>query len=244
MRALTDEAFWQEHWRAQPSLVRRVGRGYPLGDALARATRAGARTFVELGGFPGYFSVYCRKHLGLEPTLVDFVADREAVQALLAANGLDSDAVRVVEGDVFEWEPEERFDVVFSSGLVEHFDDPGPVLARHASLLADGGTALVAVPNLHGVAGRLRRRLDPVGLESHNAAATEPRRLREELLRVGFDRVSVRYSGGFDVSRRGLDRQGLPTKAAVYGLKALARVARRLPIDSRTTSPYVVAEAR
>ncbi|MBU6214859.1 methyltransferase domain-containing protein [Patescibacteria group bacterium] len=43
----------------------------------------------------------------------------------------------------------ERFDFVWSQGLIEHFDDPEAVAREHYRALAQGGTALLSVPYLY-----------------------------------------------------------------------------------------------
>jgi SAM-dependent methyltransferase len=56
--------------------------------------------------------------------------------------------IRVVLADLMTWETEERFDLVFSIGLIEHFlgDALEAIVRRHASLLKPGGYALIIVP--------------------------------------------------------------------------------------------------
>lgn len=41
---------------------------------------------------------------------------------------------------------EERFDFVWSQGLLEHFEDPAQVVREHYRMLAPGGCALLSVP--------------------------------------------------------------------------------------------------
>jgi SAM-dependent methyltransferase len=76
--------------------------------------------------------------------LVDF--SREAVR--IAARNARGRNVRVVDNDVLTWQTEERFDLVFSIGLIEHFlgNALEAVVHKHATLLKPGGHAIIIVP--------------------------------------------------------------------------------------------------
>ncbi len=57
------------------------------------------------------------------------------------------DAVSVVCGDAFAMPfPDGVFDVVFHQGLLEHFRNPGDLIAENARVLKRGGLILVDVP--------------------------------------------------------------------------------------------------
>ncbi|MDD4891737.1 MAG: methyltransferase domain-containing protein, partial [Phycisphaerae bacterium] len=65
------------------------------------------------------------------------------------------------------WTPG-QFDFVYSAGVIEHFDDPGPVVRRHVQMLRPGGVALMTIPNYSGIYRRLQRWFDPENLVAHN----------------------------------------------------------------------------
>jgi len=64
--------------------------------------------------------------------------------------------------------PPASFDLVYSLGVVEHFDDPSDVIDRHVQFLRPGGIALVAVPRYSGLYLDLQSRFDPENLKLHN----------------------------------------------------------------------------
>ena len=61
----------------------------------------------------------------------------------------------------------ERFDVVVSFGLVEHFADTTAVVAALARLLKPGGLIFTSVPNLRGAMGLVQRALDRATYDIH-----------------------------------------------------------------------------
>jgi SAM-dependent methyltransferase len=60
------------------------------------------------------------------------------------------------------------FDVVYSFGVIEHFDDPRPMVQKHFDLLRPGGTAIITVPHFGAGYGWLARRLDRKNYDIHN----------------------------------------------------------------------------
>jgi hypothetical protein len=64
--------------------------------------------------------------------------------------------------------------VVYSLGVIEHFDDPKDIVRRHIELLKPMGISLILVPNYGGIYGRLQRYFDPGNLSIHNTAIMRP----------------------------------------------------------------------
>ncbi len=62
----------------------------------------------------------------------------------------------------------ESFDLVHSAGLIEHFDDPVPLVEIHLGLVRRGGTVLISVPNYGGFYGAMGRRFGPSNFALHN----------------------------------------------------------------------------
>jgi SAM-dependent methyltransferase len=75
--------------------------------------------------------------------------------------------------------PNESFDLVYSVGVIEHFDDPADIVRRHVELVRPGGTALILIPNYAGIYGKLQRHVDPASLEIHNLEIMNEARLLE-----------------------------------------------------------------
>jgi SAM-dependent methyltransferase len=90
----------------------------------------------------------------------------EASRQLFAALKLDADLRRE---DVFETSfAPGSFDLVYSLGVVEHFDDPRILIKRHVDLLAAGGAAVITVPDYRRLYGWIQTRFDPRNLNIHN----------------------------------------------------------------------------
>lgn len=88
--ALTDRAYWRGYWRAKTEqLVAEVPRSLLFHDVFAALlAQAAPRSAIELGGFPGRYSVYLARYFDLDVTLLDFFVDRELLGQIERANGL------------------------------------------------------------------------------------------------------------------------------------------------------------
>ncbi len=162
-----------EHWESMHSIPPRMRLPSPYVSAtrdilrlLDRYIRPGMRV-LEIGCAPGKHLAYVAKVLGAEVAGIDYaeVGLRHAKQLF---STLAIDAELRCE-NVFESSLEKRaFDVVYSIGVVEHFDDPAPIIRVHAEFLRPGGTGIVAIPNYGGIYGRWQTRFDPDNLAIHN----------------------------------------------------------------------------
>ncbi len=50
-------------------------------------------------------------------------------------------------GDALEVSLPKHFEIVLSTGVIEHFVDPEPIIISHARLAKPGGHVIVTVPN-------------------------------------------------------------------------------------------------
>jgi 2-polyprenyl-6-hydroxyphenyl methylase/3-demethylubiquinone-9 3-methyltransferase len=129
----------------------------------AHLPRAAGARFLEVGCGGGSWLVHFGREFGYAVTGCDSSTTgcRLARESLMAA-GIEG---TVIEGDLFALEGD--YDIVFSAGLVEHFEDPAPVIGKLASLLVPGGVLFTMVPNLTGLSGLYHRLWKPETFETH-----------------------------------------------------------------------------
>lgn len=166
---LTTRAHWEDTWAIPPR--------WRLPSSLSVATlnmqrllrphvRPGMRV-LELGCAPGKILAWVAAVLGAEASGLDY-SERGIAwsKTLFEKLGIPGD-LRCE--DVFSTSlPPDNYDVVYSSGLIEHFDDPRQIVRTHVALVKPGGKAIIAIPDYGGVYGRLQRWLDPENLAIHN----------------------------------------------------------------------------
>ncbi len=246
---LTDRDHWVEYWNSKTSLVDDVD-GLFLVDwysdvirdrVLPAAKARGAKpSSMEMGGFPGQFSVYLVKHFGFQTALLDLVVLPDIVNKLAVRNQVDPAAVTCHEGDMFEFETEERFDLVFSNGLVEHFKDLKGVMARHASLLAPGGTLFVTVPNLRGWNGAFQKYADRANYDTHEIACMTPEALAQQCRDLGLVNIEARRHGRWGLWLENDQSRPKPLRAARLGAYGVGRFASQVrPAGHPWFAPFV-----
>ncbi|HEY0670005.1 MAG TPA: class I SAM-dependent methyltransferase, partial [Sphingobacteriaceae bacterium] len=166
---LTDRNFWESFWRSKTDLIFKIKKDYVFGDQLRQAADdIHAKTAIELGGFPGYYSIYFRKYLNLDTTLFDYFISKDIIKELLAANGLDENDIHIIENDLFRYQPERQYDIVSSFGLIEHFGDTQDIISRHIQFLKPGGRLFITLPNFKAVNGWVQKTFDRENYDKHN----------------------------------------------------------------------------
>ena len=176
-RPRTDQAFWDAQWsdRASRSLAYRVlhGRDHGPDGAFLRTlrTHVGARhlrgaSIVELGGAVSRGLLDLALHEQARATVVDYseVGLRQT-EAMFAAAGAE---VRTIQADFFAWDTRGlTFDLVTHWGVLEHFEDPAPLLELSARLLRPGGLLVFSMPNLLARGAGLWARWAPDNFSHH-----------------------------------------------------------------------------
>jgi SAM-dependent methyltransferase len=241
--ALTDTAHWSAYWKSrQPE---RILEDWYYADLLRRVVSGrGYSSLLELGGFPGSFAVYARRYLGFtRVALLDAFVDHDHLNAVLEVNRLESGDIDVHEGDMFDIDLSERYDIVLSGGLVEHFFDPRHALARHQRWLKPGGTVVVTVPNFRGLNGAIQRRFDADTLSTHNLELMHPDTLAAALAQAGdFESVEGFYYGPF---RAWLEPGASAfARTVLVGVLGIGTVLDRFAPRTRLTGRDVVAIGR
>ncbi len=203
-QTLTNSEHWDDYWRAV-KLPAEVTRGAQTStdailDVIDRFVASDAPLSVlEVGGAPGGYLVHVWREFGHHVCVLDnSPVGIELARRNFALLGIPG---QVLPGDLFApTRPTPQFDVVFSLGLIEHFDDTGSVVAAHLEYLKPGGTLVVGCPNFGGVNLALLQRLSPSMLEWHNLNAMDISRWPPFERALGLEVRFRGYVGGFQPS--------------------------------------------
>jgi len=253
--SLTDEAFWDEYWK-NLDLPREVTKGTSLYvDAITgvfdRWLEPGQdRSVLEIGGAPGQYGVYIHRRFGYRLHILDSSSvGCEATRKNLELLGIDGD---VTLGDMFDESLElSPCDVVYSLGLIEHFNDLESAISAHVRFLKPGGLLFVGCPNFLGLNGLLLRRMAPEVVRTTKTGNMDVRTWTGFECNLNLEPLFKGYVGGFEpavVARA--DNPRWPDRLAVHSLRALGQllgrrelhVLRRL--NSRAWSGYVMGVYR
>ena len=169
----SDELTTRSHWDAAWAVPPRWRLPSPLSVStrnmqriLRREVRRGMRV-LELGCAPGKILAWTAADLGASVAGLDY-SERGIAWSRTLFERLAIPADLRCE-DVFQttFTPG-GFDLVYSFGLIEHFEDPRAIVRAHLALVRPGGKTVIAIPDYGGIYGRLQRRLDPANLAIHN----------------------------------------------------------------------------
>lgn len=195
---------------------------------------------LEIGCAPGKSLAWVAAKLGAQVAGLDYSEPGIAqTQELFTALGLPID---LHYEDLFASNlAPATFDVVYSLGVIEHFDDPRPAVAQHLRLLKPAGVAFIAIPDLsvRGFYGKLASRFEPRRLEIHNLDVMSVEAL-PKLVPPDFPgRVQAFRFGRLNPALMSLPRFAeAPLGLLLNGLGVLQ------PFDVPPLCPWLVLEAR
>lgn len=156
-----------------------------------------AKTFFEVGCGSSGWLPYFKKYYGMTVSGLDY----SEVGCWIADKNLDYFDRRAEEmihrADITKIKKAEfgYHDIVFSYGLIEHFDDPLPIVREMGKLATDQGQIITVVPNMAGFYGMVSRWITPRIYAMHKVM--DPDHLERVHKESGFDTQFCGYYGTF-----------------------------------------------
>jgi SAM-dependent methyltransferase len=243
MKNLTEKEDWIKYWKSKPQVISEINKNQPFFEIIKAILDNNKEysSVIELGGFPGNYSVLFKKYFNLDVTLIDQFIDEEIITNLLIKNGLKKGDVHIVEGDIFCYEPENKYDMVCSVGLVEHFMDTENIISHHVKLLKPGGTLLIAIPNFRGLNGLIQRIFDRENLRKHNLNSMKLKVLINAAKKNELKDIKVKYKFKFGIWLENANERADYIKAILYLIRLFGKFIRIVyPFNSRLFSTYII----
>lgn len=185
------------------------------------------QTLVEIGCGNSVFMTYFAKQFGFKVSGIDYSElGCEQSRQILKRDGVDGDILLV---DAFNPPAElrEKYDVVCSFGVAEHFTDTAKALEAFAAFLKPGGILITSVPNLAGATGFLQKYINRPVYDIH--VPMDKPYLEEANRKAGLTLLKSRYfvSVSFAVTLEGKDAQipfYLPKKIFLKSIRYFSKV--------------------
>jgi len=199
----TDTRYWDSAWdRTAGDRKKRRKRALPAPpfellfwrEILPAVAPPAPARVIELGSAPGRNLLKWRRFgyevYGADYSEIGIAAQRET----FAAAGVPED--HAIHADIFDPEFQAAwsgyFDISYSAGVIEHFDDPASAIDAHLAVLKPGGLLVITIPNFAGFMGRL---LPKRILETHNLEIMRLSRFQQLFQRADLEEAQCSYAG-------------------------------------------------
>ena len=199
--------FWEKSWEESP-----LGKYYGIEKYLAinkkldslfkRFLDKGGKRILEIGCAKAKWLIHFAKEFGYEVYGIDYSEKGvEIAKRNLKIAGVEG---TILCEDIFQTSLKgESFDIVYSMGLIEHFENPAEIIDAHIKLLKEKGTLIVTMPNLKDSLSFTLNKImgnEKTLLETHNLSIMDKKVLRELLPGKGIKILTLDYFGPIDLT--------------------------------------------
>lgn len=199
---LTEKQHWDDYWSNfdLPVEIKKSDDNLLLNEELKIFEKYLPKkpiSIVEIGGAPGQYLVYMNRQFGYSVSCLDY--SEVGCEKTIENFKLLGIPVEVYHKDLFAKNLNmPQFDLVYSMGLIEHFEDVAGVVKKHLDLLKPGGILLLGLPNFRGVNHLFLRWLAPDLLKQHNLKTMDIRTWKSFESEFKLKTIFKGYVGGFE----------------------------------------------
>ena len=238
-KELTTRDFWTNYWNSKDA-IKIINHDFSFhGIFREYLTGKPYHAMIEVGGYPGHYAVFFRKFWHLKTTILDYVIKPQIISRLAKVNGLTIKDLDIIKSDFFTYQSRKKYDVVFSLGFIEHFDDTAEVIRRHWNLVSTDGTAIIGIPNFLGLNGIYRLVFDPSNLNIHNLDAMNISSLTNIVRSLKPKKFKIFYVSGGMVWLEKLSQRNILLQILTYGINLIGFGLTRLGIKNKFISTHI-----
>ncbi len=194
-KKLTTKEYWDEGYKNYSFLE--MSLNYPIVKKLYKHfPKSNGESVFEIGCFPGRF-LY---HFGKLGYYLNGLDQTEYLLEMIEWFKKNNFKIGLFQKeDLFKIKKDDKYDVVFSSGFIEHFSNFEEIIQIHADLVKENGRLFITTPNFSGIIQKkLHLWLDKKNLNKHNTKSMNPEIWKDILIKKGFDIIEYGYTGGFN----------------------------------------------
>jgi len=141
--------------------------------------------------------------------------------------------------DFFDLDLNNKYDLVYSFGFIEHFINWEDVLSKHARLVNNGGTLIITTPNFYGFFQKyFHKNFDKNSFDKHNIESMNPIKWESELRSLDFEIIHSGYFGPINFWVEKEERNNI-SKLFIFFIQQFTRVMRKIiKANHASYSPY------
>lgn len=252
-KKLTEKEFWENYWQANNGQVAEIKRSVrsssinSILDIFDKYLPVNSSFHVlEIGGSPGQYLIYMAKKFKYHVHSLDYskIGNEKTIKNMNAA----CIPIKVYERDLFSEnfnKDIQLFDIVYSLGFIEHFEELNMVVKKHTELLKPGGILLLGVPNLGGIYRFFLNRTAPQHLAIHNLNSMKINNWKKFENELNLVPLFKGYIGGFDpMVMQKIEKSNLTNRFLNFIIRRLMIFSFKLnflnKINSRYWSGYLI----
>jgi 2-polyprenyl-3-methyl-5-hydroxy-6-metoxy-1,4-benzoquinol methylase len=239
VKPIIEQTYWDDGYEALPMSYR--PERVELKDVFARHISTGDAC-LEIGCYPGDYLIYLGRTFGCTVSGVDLTPKVELLAEHIRKNGALVGTIEKL--DFIAMQETTTYDVVFSWGFIEHFENFEEIIEKHARLVKPGGKLILGCPNFRNLQYLLHLLCDPINLRRHNLRAMDLKKWRRTLRVAG---LSVLECGFYRTAQFWVDTPRLIPGIGhiVYRLqKTCDWIDSHIAYPNTLLSPYIYIVAR
>ncbi len=196
-KKLTTEDFWDSGYESH--VFYPIPEKYPIVKEIKIFFKEkNFKNILEIGCFPGRFLYYFGK-LGFILNGIDQTKFLPKMIEWFKSNNFKIG--EFINQDIFNIDISkiQKYDVVFSSGFVEHFTNFDEIIRLHTKLVKKDGIIFITAPNFSGyIQKKLHQYLDKKSFDSCYLPAMDLKKWKEILVNENCEIIKATHIGGFD----------------------------------------------
>lgn len=232
---------------------------------LTAYTPLAGKKVLEIGSGAGVTHIVWRKAFGvdgwgIEPEGEGFGDTASIARDLISANGLDTSRILNATGEALPF-PDQTFDIVYSTNVLEHTNDPAQVLREAVRVVKPGGVLQIVCPNYFSYFDGHYAAFHPpifsnaffrwwikwIWRRDPAFAATirteiNPPWVRRQLARIGKTVPLTVYTLGQDKFRERMRTADVPGMRGLSAIARLVAVARRLGLSAAAAEVMIALQ--
>jgi len=198
--SLTSPNNWNDYYRGKhlDSLETQGVKYYVLSILNEEVFSGKAKTIFELGCGASQILLLAAKK-GLEVSGIDF--NKESIDSLFVyLQNKRTKVGKLICQDIYKYDCtplSNQYDIVISSGFIEHFSNPTEVIRKWQIILKPGGKMICMIPNFLSINAEILKKYDLDSWKRHKIIT--PKQLDEMHVIVGLEvNKAAIYVGKFD----------------------------------------------